>query len=189
MIWFAVFVSASLIGIGSNLDNSGVGIAYGSDGVRFPHWVNAIVNLVGLFTALIGAYAGETVSQVLTARQAAWAACIILIAIGLFFWYVSYIHPRIFPHTISAESPRLGWKHGIGLGFALSVTNIASGFGATVADAATLWITVASIAIWGYIMIWIGNIVGIGLLARLLKRYSSFVAGLMLIAVGLHQVI
>lgn len=188
MTWFSAFLTVNLIGIGSNLDNSGTGIAYGSDRIKFPHWVNAIVNTVGFFTALLGASMGEVVSHYLTVYQAEWAACTVLVCIGLFFWYSAYVHPLVSKKKQKIQIKEPGWREGILLGLALSFTNIASGFGATLADAATLWATVVSITIWGYVMIWLGNVIGIGLIARLLGKYSSFVAGLLLILVGIHQV-
>jgi putative Mn2+ efflux pump MntP len=188
MGWLSVFVSANLSGIGSNLDNCGAGIAYGSDRIEIPHWVNGIVNAVGFGTALLGAYAGKVISHFLTASQADWAACIVLVCIGLFFWYAAYVHPLVSKQRQTVQIKKPGWKDAIILGFALSFTNVASGFGATVANAATIWATTAAITIWGYIMIWLGNKIGIGFLSRLLGKYSSLAAGLMLILVGVHQV-
>ncbi|GMA66303.1 manganese efflux pump (plasmid) [Alicyclobacillus fastidiosus] len=189
MSWLSAFITANLIGIGSNFDNCGTGIAYGSDKIKFPHWVNAIVNAIGFCTALLGAYMGEVISHYITFTEASWAACVVLICIGLFFWYSKYLHPRISRTRKQIGIQKPGWKQGIVLGFALSFTNVAVGFGATVSNASTIWVTAVSIAIWGYIMIWLGNVIGIGILARMLGKYSSFIAGLLLILVGVHQVI
>ncbi|QSO46078.1 manganese efflux pump MntP [Alicyclobacillus mengziensis] len=188
MNWLSAFITANLIGIGSNFDNCGTGIAYGSDKIKFPHWVNAIVNAIGFSTAILGAYAGKATSDFLTVSQAQWAACVVLVCIGLFFWYGGYIHPLVSKHKQKIQTKTPGWKEGVILGLALSFTNVASGFGATVANATTLWSSVISITLWGYIMIWLGNTVGIGVIARLLGKYSSLAAGLMLILVGVHQV-
>lgn len=188
MGWLSAFITANLIGIGSNFDNCGTGIAYGSDKVKFPHWVNAIVNAVGFVTALLGAYAGKVVSHYLTISEAEWAACIVLVCIGLSFWYAGYLHPLVSGQKQKMQIKKPGWKEGIVLGLALSFTNVASGFGATVSNASSIWGTVAAITIWGYIMTWLGNVVGIGIIARLLGKHSSFFAGLLLILVGIHQV-
>ncbi|WDL99784.1 manganese efflux pump MntP [Alicyclobacillus sp. ALC3] len=188
MSWLSAFVTVNLIGIGSNFDNCGTGISYGSDKIKFPHWVNTVVNAVGFCTAVLGAYAGEVISHYLTVAEAQWAACIVLVCIGLFFWYAGYIHPLVSKEQRQMEIKKPGWKEGIILGLALSFTNVASGFGATVSHVAALWSTVISITLWGYIMIWLGNVVGIGVIARLLGKYSSFAAGLLLILVGVHQV-
>ncbi|WAH37203.1 manganese efflux pump MntP [Alicyclobacillus dauci] len=188
MGWLSACITANLIGIGSNFDNCCTGIAYGSGKIKFPHWVNAIVNTVGFFTTLLGAYAGEIISHYLNASQASWTACSVLVCIGLFFWYSAYIHPHISQKQEQTRLQKPGWRQGIVLGLALSFTNLVTGFGATISNAASFWATVTSVTIWGYIMIWLGNVIGIGVLARLLGRYSSFVAGLLLIAVGIHQV-
>ena len=189
MGWFSAFMTANLIGIASNFDNCGTGIAYGSDKIKFPHWINAIVNAIGFFTALLGAYMGDVISHYITLIEASWAACIVLVGIGLFFWYSKYLHPRIYRVREEIHISKPGWRQGVVLGFALSFTNVAVGFGATVSNASTIWTSAFSIAIWGYIMIWLGNEIGIGIVARLLGKYSSFVAGLLLILVGIHQVI
>ncbi|WAH38883.1 manganese efflux pump MntP [Alicyclobacillus dauci] len=189
MSWLSVFIMASLIGIGSNFDNCGVGIAYGSLKIKFPHWVNHIVNLVGLCMALLGAYGGAISSHYLSAQTASYISCVMLVLIGLYFWYAGYVRHQVSKREHKIRIKRPGWKEGIILGVALSFTNIASGFGATVSNALTVWIAAISIAIWGYLMIWLGNIVGIGILSRFLSKYSSFISGVLLIMVGIHQVV
>lgn len=188
MNWLSPFIIANLIGIGSNLDNCGVSIAYGAQRIKLPHWVNAIINVIGFCTALLGTYAGRVFSHYIPETDAKWVACIVLWAIGLYTLYSAYLHPRISRKTEQMIKPQKpGFKQGIILGFALSFTNLASGFSATIAHAATIWATAISIMVWGYIMIWIGNTVAIGFIARLLGKYSSLVAGLLLMSIGLHQ--
>ncbi|ATY85718.1 hypothetical protein CVV65_12935 [Kyrpidia spormannii] len=190
MSWWNAFITANLIGIGANFDNCGVGIAYGSQKIKFPHRVNAVVNGVGFCTAFLGAYAGKLISHYFTAEQAGWASCIALACIGLFFWYSGYVHPRISRHTGKVKiQTRPNWKQGALLGLALSFTNVVSAFGGTVSNATTIWTTTAVISMWGYIMIWFGNLIGVGVFARLLGKYSSLVAGFLLILVGVHQVL
>jgi putative Mn2+ efflux pump MntP len=186
--WLSPVMTAMWIGIGSNLDNCTVGMAYGSRHTKFPHWVNALMNGIGFCTALMGAYAGKTVSQYLQPHVASLTACLVLCLVGLFFWYAAYLKPWLSKKQEQASFAKPGLKQGILLGLALSITNVASGFGTTVANASTLWITVVSITLWGYVMIWVGNVLGTGLLAKWLGRYSSLFAGLLLIGVGLHQV-
>lgn len=189
MNWMHAFLTANLIGIGSNLDNSSIGIAYGSKNVRFPHWVNVVSNVIGGGTALIGAYAGDTISRYLTPHEAEWAACVVLVTIGLFFWYSGYIHPLLSKGKSHISIKQPGWREGVFLGFALSFTNLASGFGATVAHASTISATVVSITVWGFILIWLGNVLSLGFIARVLGKYASLISGCLLVLVGIHQVI
>jgi putative Mn2+ efflux pump MntP len=186
--WVNELVVATLIGIGSNLDNSGVGLAYGTEKIRFPHRINGIVNSVGLMIAWLGASLGTAISKVISPSVSTFASALVLCGIGGFILYSAYIRPRISdrPEQAKLETPSV--RQGFLLGVALSVSNLASGFGATVTNSSAIWLTVGSITLWGYFMIWFGNILGIGILAKILGKYSSVVAGLLLIAVGVHQV-
>lgn len=191
MSGFTAIVTAIIVGLGSNLDNCGVGMAYGSRGIRLPHRLNAVINAVGFCAAFLGASIGEVIGRSLPFEAAAWTACVVFCAIGLSFWYSAYLHPWTGARTpvLKTPTPSPGVKQGILLGLALSFTNVATGFGTTVSNAAELWTTVLSITVWGYLMIWFGNIVGIGILARFLGKYAAFVGGLLLILVGAHQVV
>lgn len=189
MNWLTVFMMANLIGIGANLDNTAVGIAYGIKKIKFPHLVNLIVNFVGLCTALLGAYMGEVIAQYTPPTTAKLISCIILCGIGLFILYSTYLHPKISRNDDQITLSKPGIKQGILLGLGLSFTNLASGFSATLSNSATLWTTVLSIAAWGYIMIFIGNLLSIGMISNLLGKYSSLVAAGLLIGVGIHQII
>jgi putative Mn2+ efflux pump MntP len=118
-----------VIGIGSNIDNTGVGVAYGTARVRFPHWVNGIVNLIGFVFAVAGAWAGSALTRILTPATAQIVACGILSGLG---WYMLLMHARQhsqYTSTMRAVPPP-GWREGVVLGVALSATNVASSVGA-----------------------------------------------------------
>ncbi|MEB3104088.1 manganese efflux pump MntP, partial [Ferviditalea candida] len=187
--WLTALLMINLIGIGSNLDNSSIGIAYGAENVRFPHKVNLVVNAVGFVTALIGTYAGVSVSHVISRQIAALCSCIVLCALGCFIVYANYLHPVITRKKKSIHLQTPGIRDGILWGLGLSFTNIVSGFGAAVADIANLWGIILSITVWGYLLIWFGNVVGTGMIARWLGKYSSALSGLLLIAIGVKQIL
>jgi putative Mn2+ efflux pump MntP len=189
MTWFTAFIIVNLIGIGSNLDNTSVGMAYGIAKIRLPHWVNFIINFLGFFTAFLGAYLGEIISQYTSENTAQLVSCVVLCGVGLFILYTAYLHPLISKETSPLKLEKPGFKQAILLGLGLSFSNIASGFGATMSNSLSLWATVFSISVWGYIMIFLGNIIGIGVVSRLLGEYSSLVAGFLLIGVGIGQII
>lgn len=189
MTWMNSFIIANLIGIGSNLDNTGVGMAYGIEKIKFPHWVNFIINFFGFITAFIGAYLGEYISRYTSKNTAQLVSCLILCGVGLFILYSAYIQPRISKETSQSKLQKPGFKQAVLLGFGLSFSNIASSFSATISNSASLWPTILSITAWGYFMIFFGNVIGIGVISRLLGKYSSMVSGFLLIGVGLHQVI
>lgn len=188
MMGWASFIAVNLIGIGSNFDNTGVGLAYGSDKIKIPHWVNAISNVVGGTMALLGAFIGDKVAIFMPATMADWFACIALCGIGMFFLYAAYIHPRLSKQATKLRIPAPGLWQGILLGLVMSLDNVILGFGSTVSGTASLWVSAISIALWGYVMLWLGHVLGYGIFAKFVGKYSSFVSGILLIAVGMYQV-
>lgn len=179
-----LLATAVAIGFGSNFDNLGVGVAYGTSGRVIPYWVNAVINGIGLVFVVVGCYAGEMVARVLPAQAASLLAGSLLIGIGLFYWYANYLHRHVGGRDLPLRAP--GWHAAIVLGFALSATNLVNGMGATLISPALLWPTIVSVTAVGYAMIWIGNLLARHLLLRLLGRAAPFVAGLLLVGVGVH---
>jgi putative Mn2+ efflux pump MntP len=180
-----LLATALAIGFGSSFDNLGVGVAYGTSGRVIPHWVNAVINGIGLVFVTAGAFAGEAIARVLPARTASLLAGSLLIAIGLYYWYANYLHRHVGGRDLPLRAP--GWHEAIVLGFALSATNLVNGIGATLITPALLWPTIVSVTVVGYAMIWIGNLLARHLLVHLLGRAAPFVAGLLLVAVGIAQ--
>lgn len=136
MNWLSSFIIANLIGLGSNLDNCGVGIAYGTENVTLQHWVNAMINMIGFCTALLGSFAGNVISHCISEETANWVACLMLCSIGCFFLYSAYVRPRISSQRVQwMKLQEPGFKEALILGVALSFTNVASGFSATVTNA------------------------------------------------------
>lgn len=187
MTWWHTLLAAALIGMATNFDNTGVGVAYGAVKVRIPHWVNAVINAIGLIFASVGAFAGDFMSRFLSNQVATWLSASVLVTVGLAGWYIAYVHHRIFPNREPIRLRQPGWHEAVVLGFALSVTNLVKSFSFTVSDTAMLWPTIIGVTVVGYLAIWVGNIVGVGLLARWLGKYAAFIAGLILIGIGVHE--
>ena len=187
MTWWNILLAAALIGVATNFDNTGVGIAYGAVKIRIPYWVNAVINAIGLIFVSVGAFAGDFMSRFLSNQVATWLSSFVLITIGLVGWYIAYAHHRIHPNRERIRLRQPGWHEAVALGFALSLTNLVNGMGSTVSDKAMLWPTIIGVTVVGYLAIWVGNIVGVGLLARWLGKYAAFIAGLILIGIGVHE--
>ncbi|MBX6353206.1 MAG: manganese efflux pump [Thermoflavifilum sp.] len=173
----------NLVGIASNLDNTGVGVAYGAAGVRFPHRVNLVVNAIGLGAAALGAYAADRVEQLVSPSTAQFVACAILCAVGT--WML--LSRGFRPVSTSQVAGPLKLQDGILLGLALSFTNLASSAGAALANHGATWRIIFSIAVWGYLLIWAGNRLSRRVLARWLGEWGVIVAGTLLIGIGLKQ--
>ncbi|MGZ6524811.1 MAG: manganese efflux pump MntP [Tumebacillaceae bacterium] len=186
--WIDPFLLITLISIGTNLDNVGVGLAYGIHQIRIPAHVNVLINLIGLLISFLGATSGTFLAHAISLDQAKWVSCLVLVGIGLSFLTSLPFLPSFRPKELQVLE-RLDLRHGLLLGFILSFTNFASGFGATVAGSVPISWTILSISVWGYVLIWLGNVVAHGFLSRFLGRYSSMMAGLLMIVIGIHQVL
>jgi putative Mn2+ efflux pump MntP len=116
MAWLNAFIMVNLIGIGSNLDNTGVGMAYGIEKIKFPHWVNFIINFLGFLTAFLGAYLGEIISQYTSQNTDQLVSCIVLCGVGIYILYTAYLHPRISNKTSQIKLQKPGFKQAILLG-------------------------------------------------------------------------
>lgn len=178
----------NLIGISSNLDNTVVGFAYGLKKIRFPFWVNLMVNFIGFCTALLGSYVGADISRYISPREAAWTSFCVLCSMGIFIICSEY-SSRAFSKQREIKIQEPGIRQGLLLGFSLSLTNIVTGFGVTISNYSIIWSAVISITVWGYIAIWFGNKMGNGRIAKLLNQYSSLVAGLLFILLAFHQIL
>lgn len=187
--WFSSFFIVNLIGISANLDNTGAGMAYGINNFRIPTWFNMIINLIGFFYALVGVYLGSVISQVISPAETGLVSFCVFFCIGIVTIYNHYSSLLLGKNKSETKIKQARLRDAIILGFALSFTNIAAGIGTAVAYEALIWPLVISITIWGYISIWIGNVIGKNLFSNMLGRYSSLVAGLIFIAIGLNQLL
>jgi putative Mn2+ efflux pump MntP len=186
--WLSTVGTATLVGISSNLDNTSVGIVYGLKNIRIPYWFNLIVNFIGFCSALLGAYAGSIISHFISAREAGILSFCVLFGIGIVVIYTDYCL-RVTDNSRNNKIMKPGIRQAIVLGFGLSFTNIATGFGATITNNYMIWPILISITVWGYLAIWLGNIVGNGIISKFLGKYSSITAGLLLIAIAFKQIL
>lgn len=187
MEWLSSFFIINLIGLSANLDNTGVGIAYGLKHFRIPSWFNGIINVIGFFNTLIGVFLASIISQVISPTATGLVSFCVFFSIGFLTIYNRYsglLYGKNKP-VVKIHQPTL--RQAIILGFALSVTNIAAGFGAAVAYELLIWPLIISITCWGYICIWIGNVIGNTVFLKMFGQYSSLVAGLIFIVIGLNQ--
>lgn len=76
-----------LIGLASNLDNAGVGTAYGVRKIRISFMANTIIACIGFLLALAGGLFGDWLSQYVSPFLCNFLGMIILVAIGI--WVIS----------------------------------------------------------------------------------------------------
>jgi putative Mn2+ efflux pump MntP len=185
-------LAALLIGAVSNLDNLGVGVAFGIRGTRIGAVSNMIV--AGITTAATAAAVtcGHVVSGFLPSEMTAWLGPLIIITIGVATVLTS-AQPSRPPDSAPAgpgawRHPRdvegvISWRESIVLGVALSVNNLGTGIGAGVSGIPALATAVAA-GLLSLAFVGGGFQFGRAFGRVALGRHAPLVAGLLLLGLG-----
>lgn len=187
-----LLLAAVLVAAVSNLDNLGVGFAFGLRGRRIaiaPNVVIAALTMAGTAGAMTS---GRAVSQLMSPSLATDAGSLIITAIGVATVVASL---RTLRRPASAGVDRrslsgpggasnvVSWREALPIGMALSLNNVGSGVGAGIAGVSTLSTTVLAGA-FSLICLGGGSRVGWSAGRAVLGRRARLAAGLVLVAVG-----
>jgi putative sporulation protein YtaF len=186
------WTAAVLIGLVSNFDNLGAGLALGVRGSK----IDAVTNLIiaGLTMVATGAAmtCGHALSKLLPSAVTGWLGPLIIIAIGIGTTCTSLETSlpgrSVFVRWAARRSPRqidevISRREAMVLGAALALNNLATGIGAGVSGVPALATTVSA----GLISLaCVGGASHLGRLSgrSLLGRHAPLVAGTILLAVG-----
>jgi putative sporulation protein YtaF len=209
------WVPALLLALSSNLDNVGVGVAYGIRRVRVPFASNLVIALITGTGTLASMLAGQTIGDFLEPRVAGLAGGSLLIGLG--GWVVfqeSHAVPQreavgrveisggiretslasrvlaVLDNPFSADqdfSRHIDRREALLLGFALSLNNVVNGVAAGIAGLDPMLVTIL-VCIFSVLTIWIGMSAGIRFGSRAAGRSTGVVSGLLLIFIGVYQV-
>ena len=196
---FSIF----LIGIASNLDNAGVGIAYGIRKIRISWFNNFIIAFLG-FIYFISWIFGNWIALFISEFTANLIGAIVLGIIGVFILCQPFLGQR---NTVGSKdgnvligilrdpekadfdgSKTISFSEAIVLGIALSINNIAGGFDAGVTYL-NLWLTATISGVFSFICISSFAYVGKRFLAEYLGKWATVIAGVLLILIGIDQLL
>jgi putative Mn2+ efflux pump MntP len=175
-----------LIALAANIDNLGVGIAYGSRKMDISIRANLIIAflsfLATLFAANIGAFLNETIQL----KYAGDLGAVILICAGL--WIIlgpaELIHQ---PEKADRDcSNPLDDAEAVLLGIALSANAVAVGLDAGLVALPILVISLF-VGLFSFLTIAFGCSIGRVYLAKRLGNAATNVSGLLILAIGLYQ--
>jgi len=206
-MWETIF-TVLVIAIASNLDNAGVGIAYGARNISISWLANGLIALIsGVATELAGA-TGTVLSHYISTRVAAWAGGLVMLAVGLWVfsepWRTALRQHRaddvgetsegvvrkILRDPVAADFDRsqtISLKEASILGIALALNALAGGFDA---GAVHIGVTVTAVAVTLVSFLLLGTTAYLGrrYAASVLGDRATYVAGLLLIIIGVHQI-
>lgn len=201
------------ISLANNLDNTGVGVAYGAGRIRLSIPVNLWISMITFLITGSATFFGDRAAFLLSPHVSKTLSAVILCAIGVFVMRPSLVRRAKAPEsavstpsTLSTEpagadllhiledptvadrdgSRHIDYKEGTLLGVALSINNIGGGVSAGLVHLSVFW-TAFSSAVLSFLVLWLGGLLGRRLSAGRTADRAPLVAGALLIIIGLLQ--
>jgi putative sporulation protein YtaF len=206
-----------LLALSCNLDNVGVGIAYGARGIGIPLASNLLIALVTAAGTGLCIVFGQQIFQVLPGEVGVILGAVLLIGMGV--WVLRQeagersrqdqeVQPTapangldqkswlrrlllILQHPVLADQDSSGYidlKESLLLSMALMLNNIPNGVGAGLLGLSTL-LTTLMVGVLSILTFWVGIGLGRSLGVRWLGRHAGTLSGLLLIGIGLAEII
>jgi putative Mn2+ efflux pump MntP len=177
--------SAFLLAISANVDNVGVGLVFGVRGrnIRLAH--NLLISLVSGGATLLSMAAGEWVNDFMSEELANLLGSAILCSIGVYGVVLSARRANGAPPV--GEPGAASTSEAVALAVSLSLNNLVSGLGAGISHV-SIGLTAALTAALSIAALAGGQLAGRRSSALPFERGRlDFAAGLILIAVGIHE--
>ncbi|WP_281281483.1 sporulation membrane protein YtaF [Paenibacillus dokdonensis] len=190
--------------LASNLDNAGVGAAYGMRKIKIPFLASTVIAFMGFLLTLIGGLFGQVIALWIPSMVCNIIGMVILVVICLWVMLQPFLTQKQMKKETSPglikeilknpeaadinQSQSVDFKESIILGIALSINNLAGGFDAGITHI-NIWETSLFSGAFSFICIGICSLLGRKIAGDRLGRNASWIAGLILIIIGLHQVI
>lgn len=200
------FLQLLLIGMASNLDNLGVGLAYGTRRIRISPLPNLVIAAFAFLMTVTSVWVGTYVGRYLNNLAANTIGAVLLIGVGV--WVISSQHRpnEETPKKTSAnppsllavlEDPETADSDGSGeisvpeslvLGVALGMNCFTNGFAAGLWRLGAVETGIAN-ALFSFLTLWGGSWLGLRYAAQWLGSKATIAAGVLLILIGLRQLL
>ncbi len=202
------FLYTFFIALTNNFDNIGVRIAYSIRGIRISTLINLWISVITFVISFFAALSGTIISRFLSQKLSSLLAMLILTAVGLWMILEPYIkrnnicndesdqtsksgacHVILNPqHADMDNSKHIDFKEATLLGIALSINNVGGGLSAGMIGLNSFWVGFLS-AVLSFLALWAGNYVAELFIKWNIAKRAAVVAGLLLIAIGIEQII
>ena len=207
MDWLFAF----FIALAANIDNLGVGIAYGSRKIKISVKANLIIALLSFISTWLAVEAGSIISQYISLEVASDLGAAVIIGVGL--WVIiepaveahhhdlgliklplttkrSYIGPTELirqPEKADVDfSKDIDMWEAVILGIALSVNAVAGGLDAGLV-AVPMFVVPILVGIFSFLTITIGTYCGRKYVANKMGYKATIISGILMLVIGLHQ--
>jgi putative sporulation protein YtaF len=191
------------IGVASNLDNAGVGIAYGVRKIRIPWYSNLTVSIISTLGTLISGLFGNWIAHWVQPwiSQAIGSAVIIIVGLWVLLQAFKQKTPeeplpdsnghftRLLRNPEEADkdsSKSISMSEAAILGIALAMNALAGGFNAGVTQL-NIGLTALSVGVFSYLLFALCAWFGQKYAAEKLGSRATIISGILLIIIGLYQ--
>ncbi len=186
--------TALLIGLAGNLDNLGVGVAYGARRIGIPFSSNLLIAVVATLGTATFALAGGSLKHLLQSAAAGAIGATCIIAVGV--WVIWPRRAReesieLILHPEEADVDRSGdisLSEALALSIGLGVNAWAGGFSGGLVGVPAWGVALATGG-FSLATLWVGERIGKHTLGRWLGARANIVAGALLILVGVKNVV
>lgn len=198
--WVAVII----IGIASNLDNAGVGIAYGARKIRIPWQSNLAIAIISFTGTLLSGLFGNLLSLWISPWMGQVIGTIVIVGVGIWVLMQAFQESeplqdlpspnngnfaRLLRNPEEADrdsSKSISLGESVLLGTALAMNALAGGFHAGVTEL-NIWYTSLSVGLFSYLLLATSSWFGEKYAAQKLGNRATIISGLLLILIGLGQ--
>jgi putative sporulation protein YtaF len=192
------------LAVAANLDNAGVGIAYGVRKIRIAWLPNMMVALISGVATLISGWVGRLMRYYIHPDIATALGAVVIFLVAL--WVMAEplrekrkqkrehqptgVIGRILNDPSVADfdaSKSIGMLEAVVLGTALAMNAFAGGFDAGVTQL-NIFLTSFLVALFSYLLLGIAALFGRRYAARALGDHATVIAGLILVVIAVHQI-
>lgn len=202
----AVFLSALLYSLSSNLDNLVIGIAYGVKKIKIGLISNLIIATVTSIGTLISMSVGKFISGFLPTSLTNMLGAVIIMLLGLYFLIQSILKliPKSYSNSLalknvdeimdyaeksdSDNSGTLNIKEAFVVSLGLMLNNLGTGLAASVTGV-NVSITVICTFILSIALLMLGKSIGHNVLGSICGKYAPLISGVLLIILGIFELI
>lgn len=202
----AVFLSALLYSLSSNLDNLVIGIAYGVKKIKIGLISNLIIATVTSIGTLISMSVGKFISVFLPTSLTNMLGAVIIMLLGLYFLIQSILKliPKSYSNSLalknvdeimdyaeksdSDNSGTLNIKEAFVVSLGLMLNNLGTGLAASITGV-NVSITVICTFILSIALLMLGKSIGHNVLGSICGKYAPLISGVLLIILGIFELI
>jgi putative sporulation protein YtaF len=196
-------VEIILIGLASNLDNAGVGIAYSVRGIRISRNANFMIAVISCLMTLVSGIAGTWLSMFISTFVSHLIGAIVIVSVGIYVLYQPFLKRKIEQKATNGNllqrilrqpeeadldhSKTISFQESLILGIALGINALAGGFDAGITH---LPVAVTSLAVgfFSFIILGLTDYFGRKFIAVKYDQLATILSGILLILIGLHQI-